>query len=72
MAQSQREEAVVRMWVLIVVGWWLGFDHGPRRREWWWVLTSRGQGREGQQGRMLRKGQVQIGSQKDKFGLGAS
>lgn len=24
---------VLRMWVLIVVGWWLDFDHGPRRRE---------------------------------------
>lgn len=74
MAQSQREEVVVRMWVLIVVGWWLGFDHGPRRREWWWVGVdeSRVRAGEGQQGRMLRKGQVQIGSQKDKFGLGAS
>lgn len=38
---------VLRMWVLIVVGWWLGFDHGQRRRECGgWVLTSRGQGRE--------------------------
>lgn len=44
-------------------------------RVWWWVLSvdeSRARAGEGQQGRMLRKGQVQIGSQKDKFGLGAS
>lgn len=44
-------------------------------RVWWWVLSvdeSRARAGEGQQGRMLRKGQVQIGSQKYKFGLGAS
>lgn len=36
------------------------------------VDESRARAGEGQQGRMLRKGQVQIGSQRDKFGLGAS
>lgn len=41
-------------------GWCVGVDE------------SRARAGEGQQGRMLRKGQVQMGSQKDKFGLGAS